>query len=269
MKTPFEKRFDIEVPLDEAKSLFVNRVQNDIDQLYWQLEEDDRGQLLFEVLHALGKRMPRLEVTRLAQEIGNDFARTLKAIEAMYGSAAGARRFDVWKDWVDSFVCRALEAAETDLGIGWEEGHFIRRGAALLDKALVDDPLHWLRQRKDLKRVVDPFEKGLRIFLDAHLKDQRQELSDVMTDMYEALEAMAKIVTGRPESDLSANRELFIQRLGVSEEYKRLLKEYIDYAHRFRHAPSEKRPRPELSYAETESFVYMTGVFLRLAMSVG
>lgn len=85
--------------------------------------------------------------------------------------------------------------------------------------------------------------------------------------MYKALEAMAKIVTGRPESDLSANRELFIQRLGVSEEYKRLLKEYTDYAHRFRHAPSEKRPRPELSHAETESFVYLTGVFPRLAMS--
>jgi hypothetical protein len=266
-KRSFEARFDIEVPLDEAKSLFVNRVHNHIDHLYWQLEEDERPHLLFEVLHALGKRMPRSQVTHLAEEIGNDFARTLKAIEAMYWSAAGASGFDLWKDWVESFVRSALAAAETDLGIGWRDGEFIGRGAAVLDEALVDGPLHWLR-REGFKAVLDPFEKGLKILLEVHLKDEPQRLFDVVTDMYEALEAMAKIVTGRSELDLSANRELFVQKVAASEEYKRLLKEYVDYAHRFRHAPSDKRPRPQLSYPEAESFVYLTGLFLRLAMSV-
>jgi hypothetical protein len=218
------------------------------------------------VFHAIGKRIPQFEISSLGEEVGRDFAKVLKAIEAVYESFAGMRHSDLWKDWVDSFVSSALEAAETDLGIGWEAGQFIRRGAALLDEALVDEPLHWLR-REGFKSVLDPFDKGLKILLEVHLKKEPQRLSNVVTDMYEALEALAKMVTGRSELTLDANREAFVQKVGASEEYKRILKEYVDYAHRFRHAPSDKRPRPQLSYPEAESFVYLTGLFLRLAMS--
>ena len=82
----------------------------------------------------------------------------------------------------------------------------------------------------------------------------------------EALEALAKIVTSRPDKDLSANRELFLSKVNASDEYKQLLKGYIDYANRFRHAAREGQRRPELSPKEVESFVYLTGVFIRLAM---
>jgi hypothetical protein len=66
---------------------------------------------------------------------------------------------------------------------------------------------------------------------------------------------------------LSSNAELFLSKLGVSEEYKKLLRGYIDYANRFRHAPSKTKPRPGIQYKEAESFIYMTGMFLRLASS--
>ncbi len=263
-KRSFEARFDIEVPFDEAKRRFVNRAHNYIDDLYWeQLDRNDRAILAFEVFKVLGKRQPRSGLNSLAEEIGHEFLQTLKVIEAMYRSNVFMHR---WQDRVDSFVSDILEEAETDLGIAWREGEFIRRGAALLDEALVDGPLHWLRQ-KGYKAVLDPFEKGLQILLEVHLQDQPQGLSDVVTDMYEALEAMAKIVTGRSELTLDANREALVQKVGASQEYRRMLKEYVEYAHRFRHAPSDKRPRPQLSYPEVESFVYLTGVFLRLAMS--
>ena len=80
------------------------------------------------------------------------------------------------------------------------------------------------------------------------------------------LEALAKTVTGRPDKDLSANREMFLAKVKASDEYKQLLKDYIDYANRFRHAEREGQRRPELSRKEVESFVYLTGVFIRLAM---
>jgi hypothetical protein len=263
-KRSLEARFDIEVPLDEAKRRFVNRAHNYIDDLYWgELDTNGRAILEFGVFQVLGKRKPKFDIESLAEEIGDDFFQTLKAIEAMYRSEVAMFR---WEDKIDRFVSDVLEEAETDLGVGWREGKFIKRGAALLDEALVDGPLHWLRQR-GFKPVLDPFEKGLQILLEVHLKDQPQRLSDVVTDMYEALEALAKIVTGRSELTLDANREAFVRKIGASQEYARLLKEYIDYAHRFRHAPSDKRPRPPLTYPEAESFVYMTGVFLRLAMS--
>ncbi len=84
--------------------------------------------------------------------------------------------------------------------------------------------------------------------------------------MYEALEALAQIITGRPGQTLSANREMFVSRVGASDHYKKLLKDYIDYAHEFRHAAREPGARPTPSKAEVESFMYLTGIFIRLAI---
>jgi hypothetical protein len=46
-----------------------------------------------------------------------------------------------------------------------------------------------------------------------------------------------------------------------------LLKEYIEYANNFRHALKEGEKRPAVSVAEVESFVYLTGIFIRLAIA--
>jgi hypothetical protein len=74
-----------------------------------------------------------------------------------------------------------------------------QKGAALLDQKLVNDTLHWLRGA-GYDSVLKPFEKGLHHLLEAHIK--KDGLSDVITDMYEAVEALAKKVTGR-DKDLS------------------------------------------------------------------
>lgn len=83
--------------------------------------------------------------------------------------------------------------------------------------------------------------------------------------MYEALEALAKIVAGR-DKDLSANAEAFISAVKLSNGYKRILKEYIVYANTIRHAGKAGQAKPDLMRKEVESFVYMTGLFIRLAV---
>jgi hypothetical protein len=150
------------------------------------------------------------------------------------------------------------------LGIEWRDGKFVRKGAALLDQKLVNDTLHWLRD-SGYDSVLKPFEKGLRHLLEAHIK--KDGLSDVITDMYEAVEGLAKKVTGRDKEDLSGNCEAFISKVKASPHYRELLKEYIKYANYLRHAEREGRPKPQLSEREVESFVYLTGIFIRLAMS--
>ena len=156
-----------------------------------------------------------------------------------------------------------LKESETDLGITWQDGKFMPTGARLLDQELVNEPLRWLSNPK-YKNVYHPFAKGLSHFLEA---EKRPELlSDVITDMYESLEALAKIVTGRSRKDLSANAEPFIKEVKASEHYKRILKEYISYANEFRHALEKERERPKLSITEVESFIYLTGLFIRLAI---
>jgi hypothetical protein len=83
--------------------------------------------------------------------------------------------------------------------------------------------------------------------------------------MYEALEAMAKIVTGKSK-DLSALREEFVSKLKLTDSHRRMLKEYIDYGCDFRHALEAGQPRTWPLEHEAENFVYMTGVFIRLAI---
>ena len=156
-----------------------------------------------------------------------------------------------------------ISESEIDIGVRWIDHRFIRSGAMLLDDKLINDALHWLRNN-NYSSVLDPFEKGLEHFLHS---DKRPELLfDVITDMYESLEALSKIITGRSKKDLSANRELLISKVNASEEYKKILSEYITYANKFRHALEEGKKKPLVSQSEVESFIYLTGLFIRLAI---
>lgn len=148
------------------------------------------------------------------------------------------------------------------MSIRWENGNFLPSGAALLDEALVNDPLRWLRGKR-YESVSSAFEKSLRHLMGAHRRPEL--LGDAITDAYEALEALAQIVTGRGK-DLSGNQELLVSKLKVSTEYKPILSKYIAYANKFRHPVQEGTVRPQISNAEVESFIYLTGSVIRLAM---
>lgn len=126
----------------------------------------------------------------------------------------------------------------------------------------MNDSLRWLAEPK-YESVRKPFEKGLSHYLEANNKPDR--LPDVVTDMYEAIEALAKVINNN-DRDLSRNRESFIKNIGASAYYKKLLKDYIEYGGKFRHAARLDKPKPSLSEPEVESFVYLTGLFIRLVI---
>lgn len=254
MTKDFYERFKLPIGLDEARLRFVNRAQNLIFNglLYRCRPHEDVSR---EIATTLGVRYQYQ--MNPSEYIQGDFTNTLRAIEGFYRANTGLN------SQLDSHVKRLIEESEVSLSIRWQGGRFFPEGAPILDQRLVNDLLGWL-DAPELRTVLDPFQKGLRHLLDSA---QRAELrADVVTDMYEALEALAKFVTGRAEKDLSANRELFIRKVRASEPYKRLLKEYIDYANDFRHAATSDSPRPAIDAREAESFVYLTGLFLRLAM---
>jgi hypothetical protein len=250
----FHERFDINVGLEDAQRRFANRVYNElfVGFVYAQESLASLEMLGIAISTELGEPYPGFRSSH--KIVGTDFLRSLRAIEAVY-SAVPSRR-------VSEIAARLLAQSEVDLGIEWREGKFYRKGAALLDQKLVNDVLHWLRGA-GYESVFKPFEKGLGHLLEAPIK--KEHLSDVITDMYEAVEALAKIVTGR-NKDLSGNAELFMSKVKASEAYKVLLKDYVEYANKFRHAEAEGKPKPVVFEREVESFVYMTGIFIRLAM---
>jgi hypothetical protein len=260
MTKKFTERFQIPVSNEEARKRFVNRAHNEI---YTGIAfERVPSSLHFTLGRIVATHLgDRLEHHYLGNFVGNEFERNLQAIEGVH-VALGAMQLVSIQKGLTGTVERLLQNAETDLGVRWENGLFYPSGAKLLDDRLVNDSLHWVRD-KGYENVSAPLEKALRHLLDVKKRPDLGE--DVITDAYEALEALAGIVTGRPQSDLSANRELFIKNVKASDAYKKLLREYIEYANVIRHAKEQSQPRPKVSLAEAESFLYLTGIFIRLA----
>lgn len=77
---------------------------------------------------------------------------------------------------------------------------------------------------------------------------------------------MVRIVTEKPTRDLSSLREEFIAKLRLPETHKAMLKQYIDYGCDFRHAVQTSQARTWPLEHEAENFVYITGLFIRLAI---
>jgi hypothetical protein len=252
----FEERFGLVVGLDEARERFVNRAHLLIFTRFLSLFASVEQRYVDAVVVGLG-RQPRFNAPSLREIVGRDFYDNLKAIEYIYQTTPH-------KGNLEQIVARILRESEIDLGIRWENGVFVKAGAPLLDDKLVRDVLGWARDKK-YETVLAPFEKGLRHFLESTKRPEL--LSDVVTDMYEALEAVAKIVTDR-NVDLSSNRERFIKAVRAPDAYKKLLKEYIDYGCEFRHAADASEQKPALSPEEVESFIYLTGIFVRFAMKM-
>jgi hypothetical protein len=273
MTDPFHVRFDIDVPIDEARRRFVNRIENcvrrAVESVYSESNDkaDALRRLLAEIQTTVGE--PFREYVRFSEEfmevwrqlVRNDFSRCLQALEAFY-NALQRERINIAIS-LNLGVIKSMSQSETDIGVTWQSGFFLKKGAQLLDEKLVNEPLRWLADAK-YQNVLIPFRKGLSHLLEGTNDSQR--FGDAVTDMYESLEAMARIATGKPAKDLSALREKFVAKLGLPPTYRTMLKEYIDYGCDFRHAVETGQQRSWPLEREAEAFVYLTGLFLRQAI---
>lgn len=262
---PFRQRFNIKVQDKEAKQRFLNRVSNQVAEGFFYSVFDEAGEeeeelednIMREVAKSLGK------IYGYSYDfnyyVSGDFDTCLHALEVLYRELPT----DDQRKELDEIMKEIISLSEIDLGIRWKDGVFWKSGAKLLDGALVNEPLQWLSDPK-YHNVLAPFEKGLRHFLEANKFPEG--LADTITDMYEALEALAKVATSKPKKDLSGNAELFVSKLGLSDYYKEMLKDYISYANEFRHALEEGKERVPPSVQEVEAFIYTTGLFIRLAI---
>jgi len=255
----FHERFGIHVDAGDAKMKFVNRIRNRVFLSFalnsgldhWDLCQPVAERLGMEYDHKIKSDAPIADYTE------KDFHKTLEAVEAVYETVS-----ETQKSELSDLILKTLSDAEVDLGIRWEGGLFLPSGAKLLDDDLVDASLRWL-SAVEYTSVQQPFSKGLNHF--AHAEKRPELLADTVTDMYEAVEALAKVETGR-DRDLSANAELFIKAVRASDHFKVMLKDYVAYANHFRHATKTRESKPNLTSGEVEAFMYLTGIFIRLAM---
>ena len=260
----FASRFDIDIDIQEAKNIFVHRAITLLKEKIQELDllvsyhPADRHYLI-RAFYAVGRvYQPNLSLEALIQ---NNFPDTLRVLESLYNYALEHNEPDVAKE-IYEIIIKIIRDSEIDIGITWRYGQFCPCGAELLDDILVNESLRWLSDNK-YNSVLTPFSKGLRHLLESN--SNFDLLSDVITDTYESLEAMAKILAGN-DKDLSANKDKFIAILKLNESYKKILSEYISYGCQYRHAAKNGTLRKTPQKSETEAFVYMTGIFLRLSI---
>lgn len=264
----FPQRFSIQVSVDDAHKRFINRALNMIQGTLPDLEilRLDRDKPEY-VRVALVNVATQLGVGYQWDKLFSDYARTdfhscLLALEALYRTFRDEPEYYEYTEKVRLSIEHAISLSETDIGLEWREGVFWPSGAKLLDEVLVNENLRWLGD-KGYQNVLVPFEKGLRHFLESQQKPER--LSDAVTDVYEAVEAVAKAITGK-DKELSGNAELFISKLGLSDYYGKMLKNYIGYANDYtRHAAKLGEDKKPLLRNEVEAFIYTSGLFIRLA----
>src|SRR5262245_30084296 len=192
----FHKRFEIDISSNEGRRRVRNRIRNSTLELLQMLSK--RGTSHNTLLNALNTKLGEAHVTIQADNefsfmkvwdglVKNNFWKFLRVTEAFHavltesvgkGSAA----------YFEKIIRSALASSEIDLEIRWDDGVFIKAGARLLDERLVNDPLRWLRNANH-ENVLKAFEKGLKYWMEVH-KD-KERCGDVVTNMYEALEALA------------------------------------------------------------------------------
>jgi hypothetical protein len=264
---PFHQRLNIDIAVVEFQQMFINRVMNNLNSEFPQLEdwgEDEYDyrtwtRIMPHIANKLGKMYTIYSFGEYVNT--SDFLEFLRALEALY-EAFDQEYNDDRPRMLEEIIVSALAQSDLDLGVEWRDGAFWPAGARLLDEALVNENLKWLAD-KGYQDVLVPFEKGLGDFLEAIQKPER--LADTVTDVYEAVEALAKRITGK-ERHLSENAELFVSKLKLGEYYKKMLKDYIKYANDYRHAAKLGKGKQPLSRNEVEAFIYTSGLFIRLAV---
>ncbi len=283
---PFEKRFSIKLDLTTEKTIFMRSIWVAIKSLEWKgyayksfvvelmirtgwvpewhntlnimtLVDIPVGDFL--VVKSFDEFLEKLEF----------FIDELRKFEAKKPYTTAIRVFGdesplIRSKWACEIVKAALDRSKMDLGISFdqEKGIFYPSGAKLLDEQLVNENLKWLQ---DFPKVAQPYDKGLQFFLEA--RNDSKKLEEVVSNIYKALEAFSHIVCDNT-NELTNNQEAFLKKIGLSKNsyYMNIFKNYLNYANKFRHAEGDPQYHPNLDYAEVETFVYLTGLFIRLGM---
>jgi hypothetical protein len=179
---------------------------------------------------------------------GDDFMGTIKVLSLLYqGLKDNPSAQQTLSGWIET----ALDQTTVDLGITWNDGMFYPSGARELDEPLVEETFKWLADF--------PNEKA--DFLKAVTGYANKQLGEVIINCYVAVEGVARAILDNKKT-LDNNRDGLMKRLQLSQEWKALLSNFINYANEFKRHASENRHK--LNPVEVEGFLYMTGVLLRM-----
>jgi hypothetical protein len=253
------KIFGFSTDQDEERSRFVQRINLTI---FRQIRKLPRYEDVFrEACYVLGlnaddwivrENKPRtvgpLRIPPPRRLTHDDFWKVLELILVFYEVIPSLRKA------IDDAVLLAFGHSMNDLGILWKDGAFYPQGAKELDDILIADNLEWLAKYPQAK---DFFASSLRHF--SRSLEDTSARRDAMTNAYSSLEALAQSVLGNQRS-LEKNSDGLLHHVSFASEYGNILYQYKQLGHSY----SSRHAGEVLSHEETEVFIYLTGLFLRL-----
>jgi len=264
----FNKIFGLGDGIEEERKRFVERVNQFIFHEIDTVNSDEfRYPTLFELVcfelgvnaHDFRQRKlgPILHERYLPASIRtltrDDFDKTLLVLCILYVYLKKEDTYNpnTTRQWLSDTIELALSRCSCDIGIRWKEGFFYPTGAEELDESLIEETLTWLNdypgERKDYQKAL---ECSLKV----------DSLTDVIDNCYLAIEGLTRKILGNDKT-LDNNKEQLLRKIDLSDGWKSILATYINYAHNYRHASGQ---RHKITKQESEAYLYMTGLIIRL-----
>lgn len=151
----------------------------------------------------------------------------------------------------DEGIEEVLSLSITDLGISYQSGMFFPKGEQVLDKNLIGEAMSILsdypNEDKDLRKAIEN-----------HTEDAKH---GVIENCYRCIEGLLRNILNNNKT-LIDNKADIIKRLGLSDHWKKILANYIEYGNEYGRHASEKRH--DFTSAEVEAYLYTTCLLVRL-----
>lgn len=263
----FNQQFGLSEGLDEEKKAFVNRINqtvlNSIESEY------DYGKIFRFLCYQLGvnaddriraasrysygdERIPSLRSLT-----GDDFLQTLKILVTLYRFYDDKDRYNYEQDLnkIEALVKVALANSNLDLGISWKKGMFFKSGVEILDEKLIEEPLDWIDEFPSTK---EDYKKALSSLL-------KKDYPGVVDHCYLSFEGLVRSLL-KNNKTLDNNKQELLKKLELSQQWKSFLDKFTDYANEFKRHASKNRDK--IKPLEVEAFLYLTGLLIRLTISL-
>jgi hypothetical protein len=261
MSKEFNKSFGIKVSLLQEQSAFINRATSLLHDLRHRvLDEAEYSQLFKTSCFQLGLNAetyidygwPRDYIPDLSQIVPTDFISTLRLLTIVRKAYSGRQEI---RDLLDKAYQDLINAADGNLGITYNAGAFYPKGEEVLDEDLINHSLNVLsgypNEDKDLREGLDNYKAGKK--------------TGVIETCYRCVEGLARQILNNKKT-LIDNKADILRTLSLSDHWKKILANYIEYGNEYGRHASENRHN--VNEAEVEAYLYTTCILIRLILRI-
>lgn len=258
------QRLGLEIDLEDEKRKFVFRISHSLSNTenFNSLSIIRRHKIFSLFENKAARRMHSSDIADMFDDIPFNDALILYSclLEAVKDTLQIHNDDTVLSDlylYLKYLFKHILEESEVDLGysIDISNGYIYRKGADELDKTLFEQTFDWL---SSFPKAGQNYKTALEHYF-------KKEFRSCIGFAFDTIDSLVKKYLDKDSGTLDDNIVEVIRRLGLSNEWNAITKNYCKYAHRLmRHGGAADGEPIEVDEKEIEAYLYVTGVISRL-----